>query len=147
MNKIERQKSQLIAISTIIIIVSAIVMLVGIAMVVLGAIGESSIGHKVRMVLFGSVFTLIGMAGIAFGIVYLVTGRSLSATKGSIADGNLGHGTVNMTKCAKCGNKINPEDKFCGHCGASIENKLVCPECGATNMSGNTNCTSCGAKL
>ena len=148
MNKIERQKSQLIAISTIIIVVSAIIMLIGVAMLISGAVSTTlTAGGKVRSIAFGAVFTLIGMAGIAFGIVYLVTGRSLKATKGSIAEDNLGHGTVNMIKCSKCGNKVNPEDKYCGHCGATLESNVKCPKCGATNMSGNKNCTNCGAQF
>lgn len=46
-------------------------------------------------------------------------------------------------RCAKC-RAENPEDKkFCGDCGAALEN--CCPSCGAENPPGKRFCGDCGA--
>src|SRR5215472_13436056 len=47
--------------------------------------------------------------------------------------------------CSKCGAE-NPEGKkFCGDCGAALENR--CSQCGADNPSGKRFCGDCGAAL
>ena len=48
-------------------------------------------------------------------------------------------------RCSKCGAE-NPEGKkFCGDCGAALENR--CPKCGAENLPGKKFCSDCGTPL
>ena len=47
--------------------------------------------------------------------------------------------------CPRCGRENEPEDRFCGACGAQLE--LTCASCGAPNPSGSSFCRSCGSSL
>src|SRR6516162_917264 len=48
-------------------------------------------------------------------------------------------------RCSKCGAENPESNKFCGDCGAALENR--CPQCGADNLSGKRFCGDCGAAL
>lgn len=58
-------------------------------------------------------------------------------------------------KCPSCGEGVNPESKFCAHCGealgreedAAVDTGCKCPECGVTVDQDNLFCPSCGAPL
>lgn len=54
------------------------------------------------------------------------------------------------TVCAKCGNKLPANAKFCLECGTKVvllgENEIICPECGAKTPKGKF-CMECGAML
>ena len=147
MNKIEKQKGQLKAISIIIMVISVIIMGVGILMIVSGSTTNSGLGMKFTLILFGILFALIGLAGIAFGLVFLITGKSLTATRGSVAEDNLGKGTINMTKCSNCGSEIVPGNNFCGKCGNNLAQTKICSSCGATINVDEKVCTNCGAEV
>src|SRR5918996_593122 len=47
--------------------------------------------------------------------------------------------------CPRCGRENEPEDRFCGACGAQLE--LTCPSCGASNPAGSSFCSACGTPL
>ena len=48
-------------------------------------------------------------------------------------------------RCSKCGAENLVGKKFCGDCGAALENR--CPQCGAENLPGKKFCGDCGASL
>jgi class 3 adenylate cyclase len=48
-------------------------------------------------------------------------------------------------RCSKCGAENPLGKKFCGDCGAALENR--CPRCGAENPTGKRFCGDCGAAL
>jgi predicted amidophosphoribosyltransferase len=48
-------------------------------------------------------------------------------------------------RCSNCGSDNSTGKKFCGDCGASLENH--CPKCGAQNPAGKRFCGDCGASL
>jgi len=48
-------------------------------------------------------------------------------------------------RCAKCGSENSEGKRFCGDCGAPLENR--CPQCGADNPAGKRFCADCGAAL
>ena len=65
-------------------------------------------------------------------------------------------------RCAKCGNILNPGQRFCGNCGAEVENvpeeapaqtpveeqAAFCPNCGAKiEDKDSVFCSECGTKL
>src|SRR5215470_2294025 len=45
--------------------------------------------------------------------------------------------------CAHCGSDNPAGKKFCGDCGAALENQ--CPQCGAANPANKKFCGDCGA--
>ena len=61
---------------------------------------------------------------------------------------------MSQTQCPKCRNVIEPNDKFCPHCGENLEKSTVneeqsieCSQCGKMNSLGATFCEHCGSKL
>ncbi len=50
------------------------------------------------------------------------------------------------TMCARCSQPVSPEDKFCGHCGQSLE-KPRCGTCGEDITPGAKFCSGCGVKI
>src|SRR5882757_3432577 len=48
-------------------------------------------------------------------------------------------------RCSKCKTENLPGKKFCGDCGAPLEN--LCPKCGADNPAGKRFCGECGTAL
>ena len=48
-------------------------------------------------------------------------------------------------RCSKCRAESPEGKKFCGDCGAALENR--CPQCGAENLPGKRFCSDCGAPL
>jgi len=70
---------------------------------------------------------------------------------------------ITSPKCAKCGSEISAGDRFCGNCGAKIEQPgeqrqsekkqpasssgTICPLCGQENPADAASCSSCGAAL
>lgn len=50
-------------------------------------------------------------------------------------------------KCSSCGKEIPDGSKFCIHCGAKCELKIICPECNALVDSNLKFCPFCGSKI
>ena len=48
-------------------------------------------------------------------------------------------------KCPKCGSEIPANSKFCGNCGAKIE-ESVCKNCGEKLAPGAKFCGNCGTR-
>ena len=49
--------------------------------------------------------------------------------------------------CPNCGQPIDPNDAFCGHCGHKIEKEYHCESCGAVLPEGAKFCAECGTKV
>jgi hypothetical protein len=49
------------------------------------------------------------------------------------------------TVCAACGRENDPDQRFCGSCGAPLA--AVCGACGESNPAGFAFCGRCGAPL
>ena len=47
-------------------------------------------------------------------------------------------------KCTSCGEVVLSTDKFCKHCGKSIEQIAKCASCGETVLSTDKFCKQCG---
>ena len=47
--------------------------------------------------------------------------------------------------CPSCGTPMGPDDRFCRHCGYSLE--LRCPECSTPYEAGDRFCVKCGTRL
>jgi class 3 adenylate cyclase len=47
--------------------------------------------------------------------------------------------------CGRCGHENDPEQRFCGSCGAALF--VSCPSCGAENPSSHAFCGRCGSEL
>lgn len=50
-----------------------------------------------------------------------------------------------LIKCEECGQMVSDKAENCPNCGAPVEKKIICPECG--NSSGLTPCPTCGYKF
>lgn len=49
--------------------------------------------------------------------------------------------------CPKCGFHNNKNMKFCGGCGAALQNTVICPSCGAKVPAGMKFCGECGQPI
>ena len=148
MNKIAKNKKTLIGVSIAIALVSLLLMGGSIALIVYGAnIVAQKIVLGIILIIAGALMTILFLGGIAFGLIFFFTGKSLVAVNGSIAEENLGKGTVNMAKCANCGEPVDPNDQFCGKCGTTTAEFKKCSKCEVLNKKDAFVCTACGEKL
>jgi RecJ-like exonuclease len=62
---------------------------------------------------------------VGFGIKFTWVGTALTATTGSVKQGNIAKdgGTVNMVKCDKCGTERKDGETVCSECGKTFEDK------------------------
>ncbi|MGN1227482.1 MAG: hypothetical protein ACI4TX_02440 [Christensenellales bacterium] len=143
MNKIEKGKTALITIGILSLVFSIAFLVLGIVMVV-GSFGGENV--DVLKLVFGIIFILLFFPLVIIGIYFTWTGAVLKATKGSIAEDNLGKGTVNKALCKNCGAELSGE-KFCPNCGKSVTGVVVCEKCGTENKDENSHCKECGCEL
>ena len=118
MNIIEKRKSQLKFISAIILAIAVILAVVGIILLINSGIGKDV---SVLKLVFGIILIIVGVAGIALGISLSWVANSVKATKGSIAEDNLGKGTVNMNKCQNCGAEVEEGKTICKKCEENLK--------------------------
>lgn len=149
MNKIERGKKGLIIIG-VCALVLAVASLIGAVFVIIS--GVKSVANQVSVanvfeLVGGAILVIISFLLVYVGIYFTWVGASMKATKGSIADGDLCKGTVNMTKCSKCGSQVEAGDEACVNCGASLKKKKTCPKCGAEVRANAKHCTKCGEQF
>lgn len=135
MNTIQKQKGWLMGLGIGLMVLSIILICCGVPLLVGGihavsdAANSSSAGGVV-MIVFGALMCILFAPGLILGIYYLWVGGYLSATKGSIKQGNIAKegGTVNMVKCDKCGTEIKAGETVCSNCGKPVEAQKVQPE-------------------
>lgn len=147
-NRIQKHRGLLKGISAALIILGLGVLALSIFMVVNGVMNVSSGGAgRIVEIVFGIILAIASVLGLAVGIYLAVIGRAIVATHGSIAEDNLGKGTVNMNKCNNCGTEIQGNEQFCPNCGKSVLDKQICLSCGCTNTADAKVCTNCGKDL
>ncbi|HUL39558.1 MAG TPA: zinc-ribbon domain-containing protein [Methanomassiliicoccales archaeon] len=54
---------------------------------------------------------------------------------------------ANLSKCAKCGYGLEPDDMFCPRCGTRIERDIRCPRCANKVKVDDAYCRKCGLPL
>lgn len=144
MNRIQKGKAGLVALGIISLVLSIVFLILGIVMVV-GSVSNIESLNVIKLV-FGIIFIILFIPLLLVGIYFTWVGLALKATKGSIAEDNLGKGTVNMQLCNNCGSELNG-DKYCPNCGKDVTGKLKCEKCGAENNDDNSHCRECGEAL
>lgn len=118
MNIIERRKSQLTFIGVIVLALGVILSVVGIILLVTSGIRTNL---NVLKLVFGIVLLVLGLAGVGVGLVFTWVASSVKATKGSLAEDNLGIGTANMHKCSNCGAEVEAGKTICAKCEENLK--------------------------
>ena len=118
MNIIEKRKGQLRFIGLIILILGVILAVAGVVLLL-----NSEIGKNLDIIkfVFGIILIVLGLLSIGLGIFFTWMAHSVKATKGSIAEDNLGKGTVNMNKCENCGAEVEAGQKICAKCEENLK--------------------------
>ena len=148
MNKLVRGKTSLLIVSIAMIVLSLLCAAGSVGLVVWGAkIVKDAVAIGVILIVAGSALALMFLSGIIYGFVLYFTGKSLVALNGSVAEENLGKGTVNMVKCPNCGVELGGADKFCEKCGKDLAKVKKCPKCGKEVSVDALVCSECGEKL
>ena len=114
MNTIEKRKKQLAGLG----IAGGIIGLLSIAG---GAVMLALNISNIMFLIGGILLLVLGLAGIVLGVFLYWMSRAVVATRGSIAEENLGKGTVNMHKCTNCGEEIPAEKTICEKCEENLK--------------------------
>lgn len=149
MNKIQKSKGALIGISIGGMVLGLALVVAGIILAIFGGkglAGDNITGGILKLV-FGILMIPLGGTLIVFGFIFTFTGASLKATNGSVAEGNLAKGTVNMNKCHICGHEISEGTDFCANCGHDLRAIKTCPNCGGQNSRDAKHCVNCGKEI
>lgn len=102
-------------------------------------------------------------AGEVFDDEIMALYSSIQASRDVIAEAkaeieaNRQSSGVSVAVCSACGTALYANDKFCGHCGAKVEEPEpveaeeeetpICPECGAELAPETIYCRQCGTKV
>ena len=108
MNKIEKGKKGLSVFGIVLIVLAVIFGVLGVLGVVFGAIKINT-----WLIVGGVAGLVISGFAIIYGITFAWTASALVATHGSVAEENLGIGTINQEKCQKCGMPLDPATHEC----------------------------------
>lgn len=108
MNNIEKGKKELSAFGIVLIVLAIVFGVLGVLGVVFGAIKVN-----VLLIVFGSIGVVLSGIAVVYGVIFVWTSSALVATKGNIAEDNLGMGTTNQEKCQKCGMPLDPQTHEC----------------------------------
>ena len=148
MNRLVKGKKSLIGISIALIILSLVLVGGSVGLIIWGAkIVKDAVAIGVVLIIVGALLSILFLGGVAYSFVFYFTGKSLVALNGSVAEDNLGIGTININKCSNCGEKIEDNEKFCAKCGNELADAKKCEKCGVLNKKDSNNCTACGEKL
>lgn len=118
MNRIEKGKSQLSSLGIVCLALGVILSVIGVVLALTCKISGSL--NIVKLVV-GIVLLVIGIVGLGFGVNFTWVASALKATKGSIAEDNLGKGTVNMNKCSNCGAEVKKDGELCEKCKENLK--------------------------
>ncbi len=116
MNRIEKNKTALIVISIISLLIG-VCSTVGSVFLLISGFTDMT----VVLIVFGFILAFLGLGLILFGIYYLWIGCALKATKGSIAvDNSIAMNRQNKV-CPKCGSTNTPNVDTCQVCGEKLD--------------------------
>lgn len=148
MNNIEKGKKSLKNLGVLSLVVNIVAIVIGAVLMILGAIaiGDSKVVQGIIEIVIGIGFCALAVVSLIIGVVATSTSSAMKATKGSVVDENLAHGTMNATLCGKCGTVLSSDSEFCPKCG-DTSSKVVKCACGIENDKDAQYCVRCGAKL
>ena len=116
MNRIEKNKTALIVISIISLLIG-VCSTVGSVFLLISGFTDMT----VVLIVFGFILAFLGLGLILFGIYYLWIGCALKATKSSIAvDNSIAMNRQNKV-CPKCGATNTPNVDTCQVCGEKLD--------------------------
>ena len=118
MNKIQKGKSQLSSLGIVCLSLGVILSVIGVVLTLTCKISGSL---NVLKLIIGIIILIVGIVGLGFGVNFTWVARSLIATKGSVAEENLGKGTVNMKKCPNCGEAVEKDGELCEKCQENLK--------------------------
>ena len=118
MNLIEKRKGQLKFISILILLFGVVLATSGVVLLLNSGIGSDL---DIMKLVFGIVLVVFGITGLAMGVFFTIMANSIKATQGSIAENNLGKGTVNMLKCENCGTEVEAGQTICAKCEENLK--------------------------
>ena len=118
MNIIEKRKKQLKLFAGIVLFLATACAIVGLALLITC---KPASGLSVAKLVVGIILMVLALFGFGFGIFFMCMANSVQATKGSIAEENLGHGTVNMHKCSNCGAEVKKGEDICAKCKENLK--------------------------
>lgn len=150
MNRMEKGKRNLIILSLIMSALSIGLIVLSVFLIIWGARGISAgsgLGLRIIEILGGALLIVLSLSVLSVSVLFLITGKSLKATKGSIKEDNLAKGTVNVVLCEKCGKELSPDAQFCTKCGESVSSRVTCRHCSAVCEKDGTFCPKCGKAL
>ena len=138
-------KKELTIASVVILLLSIALLVVGIFMIVKGALNPNGAWQIIWRVLLGVVSLVIGGILLGVGItMFAVTRSMINVEQGNVSDvENRAIGTINVLKCEKCGSKLSDDAKFCKECGEPVELN-VCEQCGKPISKNSKYCEECG---
>jgi len=140
-------KKALIVVGIIVTILSLGAFVGGIFLIVRGSMNPGGAWEIIWRVVFGAIVVIFGAIFFCIGVAMLaITKSMINTTGGSVADGNRAIGTVNVTKCPKCGTKLEKGAKFCKKCGEKQE-VGKCPNCGLPLSKDSKFCENCGKEI
>lgn len=122
MNSIQKQKGFLIGFGVAVCVAAILFLVFGLVLTITGAGNLEQVTGIVRLV-FGVLMLLLTAPTLWAGIKYTWLGCAVTATNGSIKQGNIAKegGTVNMAKCDKCGTELKEGETECSNCGNPVE--------------------------
>ncbi len=118
MNIIEKRKGQLKGFGILILALAVISSVAGVVLLLTCSSGGDL---SVIKIVLGIIFLILGIVGLFFGVVFTWVASAVKATDGSIAEDNLGKGTVNMHKCENCGAQVEEGVKICAKCEENLK--------------------------
>ena len=119
----------------------------GVLLIVFGSMNPNGAWEIIWRIVLGSIIVIFGAIFFSIGITMLAITRSMINTiGGSVADGNRAIGTINITKCPKCGEKLSDDSNFCKKCGEKIGIE-ICPNCGLPLPKDSKFCEHCGKEI
>ena len=138
-------KKELTTTSIFTLVLAALFLAGGITLIVFGAMNPNGAWQIIWRVIVGVVLLIPAGILLNIGLTMLFVSRSmLDNQDGNVSDvGNSAMGTINITKCEKCGTKLSPNAKFCKSCGEKVEQEK-CETCGKPIQKGAKFCEECG---